>query len=103
MLNLVAQYGDKAQPMRLLSQTSDDWESILKITCQSDAIHLGSEVIARDWIQDGRLVEIDFNQSFDLSFRMALITSVHHSEESGVSILRGFMIERLTELQKIFR
>lgn len=92
---LVAQYGQRANPVQLNTLECDDVESMLEVTENTDTVLLGVLATARDRIAAGTLAVLPVRPVMRATATYAYVTLVGRSEAPVMTLLRGFVEQRL--------
>ncbi len=97
---LVARYGARANPVRMISLHCEDVKSLIDTVIETDAIFLGVVAAAREGIAKRQLVELPVSPALNAGARFAYVTLAGRTEAPVMAVLRKFVGERLRDAPK---
>jgi DNA-binding transcriptional LysR family regulator len=94
---LVARYGVRADPTRMVSLHCEDVKSLIDTVADTDAIFLGVVAAAREGIAKREMVELPVSPALNAGARFAYVTLAGRTEAPVMAVLRRFVAEKLRD------
>ncbi len=92
---LVERYGPGGHPDRLVTLRCEHLASLVEVTCQTDAVYLGTLASARQALDAGELVELTMTVPLAANARYGLVSLVGRTEPPAMDIVRRFVQQRV--------